>query len=119
MAIGTFECPLCGFDKPHTHDASTIRWFEEAKNNPRYDVDHQRRHERRLAELQHQIGQLHEEFEKNPRAYVSTHPTINTYESTFIIPWLLDRLDRVEAELKQWREAHDASAPDGEVAEPH
>ncbi len=63
---GTFECPLCGFDKPHKHDHQTVRWFEEAKRNPKYDVVSQRRRCREEAEYQWREAERRREFFADP-----------------------------------------------------
>ena len=26
---GTFDCPVCGLDKPHWHASGSIRWYEQ------------------------------------------------------------------------------------------
>ena len=93
MDRGTFECPICEFDKPHSHVPSEIA--NRGKHN-----ENQRTLMRERASEQYLISTLKEEFELNPRAYVNRYGTINSTESAFLVQWLLARLDRLEGEKK-------------------
>ena len=101
---GTYECPICGFDKPHTHDSFTLKWFDEVKHDPRYDVAWQRKYQRSVAEREHRFGLLKAEFDAGPRAYVAKYGSINSEESTYLVQWLLARIDRLEAVSTQKKE---------------
>lgn len=116
MATGTFECPICGFDKPHTHEARVVEWhrtgnrisppgsgivdadgndvaFEWGPLNPE-----QRKTLRMAAESQYRYSVLKAEFDADPRAYVNRYGTINSPESSFLVQWLLERIDRLEGQ---------------------
>jgi hypothetical protein len=82
--IGTFDCPICGFDKPHTHSAEEIagrgKWNENQKKLMK---------ERSLD--QYRMKNLKAEFER--------YGTVNSYESSMLWIWILDRLEKIEKQL--------------------
>lgn len=105
---GTHECPLCGFDKPHTHDHSTVKWFEEAKSNPAYDVVAQRRRCRSEAEYQWRVSERRREFFEDPvgvlrRTSFKVDEDLGYGDAGFmsgrdfafsVMPWVIELLER-------------------------
>ena len=90
MSIGTFDCPICGFDKPHVHGAPIVA--------QRYTLnDAQRRGLRVEAEQAYRFDELRAECERDPRAYVNKYGSVNTVESGPLVRWLLDIIDRLKA----------------------
>ena len=87
---GTDECPICGFDKPHTHEMHEVALRHTANDN-------QRREMRLRAADQYRMATLKEEFDAGPRAYVQKYGSINSTESRMLVIWLLDRIDSGDA----------------------
>lgn len=100
MSIGTFNCPICGFDKPHPHEAVVVEWHRSGIAPKGYIPGPlnkaQRMSLRREAEHWHHVDMLKKKFEANPRAYVNKYGSINSFESSFLVGWLLARIDRLE-----------------------
>lgn len=74
---GTAECPICGLDKPHTHEDYEIALRDTAS-------EMQRKSMRVAAELQIRGRTLKEEFDRSPRDYVTHHGTINSFEAAYV-----------------------------------
>jgi len=55
---------------------------------------HLQAHEARMAALK-------AEFNANPRAYAMKYGTINSVESSMLVLWLLERIDRLEGRVSQ------------------
>ena len=89
MAEGTFNCPICGFDRPHHHNVIEVALRDTANDNQRHEM-------RRRAEHQYLMVSLKEEFDRDPRAYVRRYGTINSTESSMLVNWLLDRIDAMK-----------------------
>ena len=94
MTLGTSACPICGFDKPHTHTTTETALRETANANQRESM-------RKQAERQHYTAQLKVEFDLSPRQYAEKYGTINSVESSHLVQWLLERIDSVEPHPSQ------------------
>lgn len=124
MATGTFECPICGFDKIHTHEQGIVEWYRTGRAPKGYLGPgpmnaSQKAAERRVAEEQYRMAELRKELEANPRAYVGKYGTINSVEGVMVVPWLLDLVDQLRAALPRRQSKQTCGADFGNACEGH
>lgn len=109
-ARGTRECPICGFDKPHTHEQYIVEWYRTGSRPGFQDSpmnDNQRHQERLMVEARHEELQRREAFARDPRAFLAD---LTLLEKTHWIDALLRRLERAEGLPAAQPSAEDARA---------
>lgn len=94
METGTYECPICGWGEPHEHIAIEIERSGAHSEDERASM--------RWQALTAKLRALSKaEFDRNPRAFAERVLGTNTSESSMLVPWLLERIDRSdEAEAR-------------------
>jgi hypothetical protein len=117
MAEGTFECPICGFDKPHTHEPMEVELRYSANQNQRDSM-------KKRAEYLHMVVELRAEFDADPRAFVARYGTCSRFGDrastacSYLVLWLLERIDSINAENSRLAvETIETAAPARLVAE--
>lgn len=108
---GTMECPICGFDKPHTHDHATVEWHRTGRKPEFQETPinvNQRRTLRIEAEGQYRRQQEREAFDRDPRAFLYS---LTVCEKGYWVEDLLLKLtaaeqarDALRALVEKWRE---------------
>jgi hypothetical protein len=107
-AIGTYECPICGFDKPHHHEPHIVKWHQTGH---RFDSDgsdwgplnaNQRHSLASEAKSRYERQELHKAFRADPVAIIRSGgagwPHISQRDWLFLLQELIiEELIRLRA----------------------